>query len=99
MTFDGQSFAAGVPTRAAYKFNSYRLTYRYTLLCNRCWTLRIGATAKIRDARVQLGVDVAIAHEVFHRPREHLVEEVRQGHAARALARPPPLWARMPYFC
>lgn len=54
VSFQGRMFAAGVPTEATYKFNSYRLTYRYRLweTCN--WTVHVGATAKIRDAKVEL---------------------------------------------
>jgi hypothetical protein len=52
--FQGATFAAGVPTEATYKFNSYRLTYRYLLCSTRRWTVHVGATAKIRDAKVEL---------------------------------------------
>lgn len=53
--FDGATFAAGVPTEALYRFDSYRLTY---------WTrvrtqdvrsdFRAGFTLKVRDAAVGL---------------------------------------------
>ena len=37
-----------------YKFNSYRLGYRRDVLKSERWTIGVGFTAKIRDARVQL---------------------------------------------
>ncbi len=52
--FAGQTYAAGVPTKATYKFNSYRLGYHFTLFQRRTWNLRIGAVAKIRDAMTEL---------------------------------------------
>ncbi|MDJ0972963.1 MAG: hypothetical protein QNJ98_00710 [Planctomycetota bacterium] len=54
VSFDGQLFAAGQRTKATYKFNSYRLTYRYLLGCGCDWSLHVGATAKIRDAKIEL---------------------------------------------
>ncbi len=52
--FAGKDFIPGRPTEAIYKFNSFRLTYRYRLLSNRHWRWWIGFTAKIRAARVAL---------------------------------------------
>ncbi len=40
-----------------YKFNSYRLTYARDIVKSPQWTFRLGFTAKIRDARVQLSTD------------------------------------------
>lgn len=54
VTYQGRVFQAGTPTRGLYRFNSWRATWRYTLREDETWTLRLGATAKIRDARVQL---------------------------------------------
>lgn len=54
VTFRGAAYAAGVPTRATYRFNSYRLTYRYLLACCRDSALHVGATVKIRDAKIAL---------------------------------------------
>ncbi len=47
-------FPEGEFIDAFYKFNSYRLTYRRDLLVNGRWTLGVGFTAKIRDARIRL---------------------------------------------
>ena len=52
--FDGQSFAAGVPTKGTYKFSSYRLGYRYTFLHDERWRLRVGGTLFVRDAKIEL---------------------------------------------
>jgi hypothetical protein len=53
-SFAGGSFAAGTPTEATYKFNSWRLTYAYRLHDGPRWTWWIGFTSKIRDAKVEL---------------------------------------------
>lgn len=55
--FAGGSFAAGESADATYRFNSYRLTYAYRWHEGESWRWKIGATAKIRDARVQLEQD------------------------------------------
>jgi hypothetical protein len=39
---------------AVYRFDSYRLTYRYSFVMNRSFDLAAGATAKIRDAEISL---------------------------------------------
>lgn len=52
--FSGGTFAPGVPIDSDYKFDSYRLTYRYLVHESERWRWRIGATAFIRDARVEL---------------------------------------------
>lgn len=53
VSFSGVSFAPGA-TEAKYKFNSYRLTWRYTVHDSAAWTWKIGATGKIRDAKIEL---------------------------------------------
>ena len=50
--FNGGTFLSG-PATARYKFNSYRLTYRYRYFYRR-WKLWVGFTAKIRDAAIEL---------------------------------------------
>ncbi len=52
--FDGETFEPGVPVNATYRFNSYRLTYRYAFFENERWCWRVGFTAKIRDAEIAL---------------------------------------------
>ncbi len=59
LIFEGETFSANVPLEATYKFNSYRLIYRYDLLRKEKVEFGIGATAKIRDARIAVeGTDV-----------------------------------------
>jgi hypothetical protein len=50
--FDGETFPPDVVTRASYKFNSYRLMYRYCFHNGERWRWHVGFTAKIRDAEV-----------------------------------------------
>jgi hypothetical protein len=52
--FRGVAYAPGVPTTAEYRFNSYRATWRYSLLDGTLWTVKLGLTAKVRDARIAL---------------------------------------------
>lgn len=55
--FAGATFEADEPTEATYKFNSWRITYRYRFFRNEHWDLRVGFTAKIRDAKIELKQD------------------------------------------
>jgi hypothetical protein len=52
--FAGERFDAGVSTDATYKFNSWRLSYRYLLFDKPKWSGWLGFTAKIRDAKIEL---------------------------------------------
>ena len=52
--FAGSSYLPGVPTEATYQFDSWRLTYRYRFHHGDRWTWWVGATAKIRDAKIEL---------------------------------------------
>ncbi len=52
LAFFEETFPAGTPLAAAYKFNSYRLTYRYDLVRKGKWRVGIGLTAFIRDAAI-----------------------------------------------
>jgi hypothetical protein len=54
LQFDGETFAAGVPTEVHYRFDSYRLTYRYRFHEGTNWTWWGGATVKVRDANIRL---------------------------------------------
>jgi hypothetical protein len=53
IAFAGTTFAP-VSTDGAYKFSSYRGTWRYRVYQGPTWTWRIGFTGFIRDARVAL---------------------------------------------
>ena len=52
--FEGQDFAPNTSLDALFRFNSYRLTYRYALHNSDRLTIGIGLTGKIRDAEVRL---------------------------------------------
>lgn len=54
VSFAGETFAAGDPLLATYRFDSYRLTYRFSFVRNAELELAAGATAKIRDAEISL---------------------------------------------
>ena len=52
--FAGATYQPAVPTEATYKFNSYRLSYRYRFHNGARWTWWTGFTAKMRDAKIEL---------------------------------------------
>jgi hypothetical protein len=52
--FDGESFAPGTATDATYRFDSYRLTYRYRIHDGEEWIWNLGLTAFLRDAEIEL---------------------------------------------
>ncbi|GAB3908664.1 hypothetical protein GCM10028803_44720 [Larkinella knui] len=53
INFNNVLFPASQPTTAYYKFNSYRLTYRYDFVVRERWRVGAGFTAKIRDANTR----------------------------------------------
>lgn len=54
VNFAGKLFSANIDLNGTYKFNSYRLTYRYDFVQNPTLDFGLGFTAKIRDARVAI---------------------------------------------
>lgn len=52
--FNGSTFHAGRPVVAIYRFDSYRLTWRYRIIRSADWTFWAGLTGKLRDAEVSL---------------------------------------------
>jgi hypothetical protein len=54
LTFAGAFFPAGTPLHAVYRFDSYRLTYRYSFVRREALELAAGLTGKIRDAEIAL---------------------------------------------
>lgn len=52
--FAGTDFLANTPTDARFRFDSYRLTYRYNFVRTEDITFGLGVTAKIRDAEVSV---------------------------------------------
>ena len=61
--FAGGSFTPGSAVDSEYKFDSYRLTYRYLLYESDRWRFQIGATGFIRDARVELRQQGTVASD------------------------------------
>jgi hypothetical protein len=54
VNFSGTIFPANTALDASYKFNSYRLTYRYDIVKKPKIDFGLGFTAKIRDASIVL---------------------------------------------
>lgn len=52
--FYEEEFSADSPLAAVYRFNSYRLTYRYDLVRKENFKFGLGFTAKIRDAAISV---------------------------------------------
>ena len=54
INFAGVTFPADAPLDAMYRFDSYRLTYRYDVYRSDRFEFGLGLTAKIRDAEIWL---------------------------------------------
>jgi hypothetical protein len=54
VVFQDQEFAPFTQLKARYRFDSYRLTYRYDILVRKGFEAGLGLTAKIRDASIRL---------------------------------------------
>jgi hypothetical protein len=54
IVFEGVTFPANTDLTGTYKFNSYRLTYRYEIVLKPKFEFGLGFTAKIRDAKISL---------------------------------------------
>ncbi len=52
--FEGVEFPADTPLAGTYRFDSYRLTYRYDLSVGDRFKAGVGFTGKIRDAEIRL---------------------------------------------
>ena len=63
VVFDGFEIPAGAPIDATYRFDSYRVSYRYNFVRRDALTFGLGFTAKIRDAAVTLKSGEAGAEE------------------------------------
>ncbi len=59
--FHGKRFPAGTAINSSYRFDSYRLTYRYQLKDGQRLRLEAGLTAKVRSADITLMSDSAFA--------------------------------------
>ncbi len=54
VNFAGEAYEPGTPLEGTYKFNSWRLSYRYRFMDRESVQLTIGFTAKVRDAKIEL---------------------------------------------
>ena len=54
INFEGVTFPSNTDLTGTYKFNSYRLTYRYEIVQSEKLDFGLGFTAKIRDAKIAL---------------------------------------------
>lgn len=52
--FEDRDFPANTQLKGTYKFNSYRVTYRYRIINKPKIKFGLGFTAKIRDAKIEL---------------------------------------------
>jgi hypothetical protein len=79
--FNGDTFSGGQELAATYKFNSYRLTYRYKWHDGETWRWHVGFTAKVRDAKIQLmqGTVDSTKDDVGFVPLLHVAGRYRLG--------------------
>ena len=52
--FNGDLFSAGTPVESTFRFDSYRLIYRYLVRETDKWKFSFGGALKIRDAAIKL---------------------------------------------
>lgn len=62
--FEGVTFEPDIPVVVKYRFDSYRLTYRYGLIWGETFRLGLGVTAKIRDAAIEVESSLVQEEEV-----------------------------------
>lgn len=80
VAFNGAAFAPG-PVRVGYRFNSWRVSYRWPVLQTANWQWHAGITANVRDAEIsfsQPGV-AAAKDNVGVVPLLHVAGEARYG--------------------
>ena len=54
VSFAGTTFSPGTSTEGKYKFDTYRVSYRYLFLNKKAWRMHVGATLLVRDAKIEL---------------------------------------------
>jgi hypothetical protein len=94
--FAGESFSAAQLVNATYVFNSYRLTYKYRLFENKKWQIKLGFTAKIREAEIKLEnsektankTNVGFVPIIYFSSRYHFSDKVSLELSGDALAAP-----------
>jgi hypothetical protein len=85
VAFAGEIFEAGTPVEGTYRFNSWRIGYRYRLTDRPGLGFWIGFTAKLRDAEIRLrqGSTSARDTDLGFVPLLHLAADwrfARRGH-------------------
>lgn len=82
--FEGASFSSG-KTSGIYRFDSYRATWRRTVLESPDWTVKAGVTGKIRDAEITLrqGTTSASRTDTGFVPLLHVHVQRQLGERAR----------------
>lgn len=73
--FEGESFAPNVLLNGVYRFNSYRLSYKYQWPVRENVHIGLGVTAKIRDA----AISVADADKISKKTNVGFVPLIRFG--------------------
>jgi hypothetical protein len=85
IVFQGHTFSKDTKVDSSYRFDSYRLTYRYTFLKTAALDLAAGLTGKIRSADIALMSDDGATTAYAHRsdlgavPLINLMAEWRPG--------------------
>lgn len=64
IVYQDQVFAAGSTVQTLYRFNSYRLTYRYAVVDRERTSVKVGFTGKLRDAEIAVSQDGPAASRV-----------------------------------
>ena len=79
--FAGESFNTDSPVTGEYRFNSWRVGYRYHLRDRSNWDLWLGGTLKVRDAEIKLiqGATSSSDDDLGLVPLLHLAGEYRLG--------------------
>ena len=88
VTFAGRTFDPVTATEARYRFDSWRVGYRYRFHDGERWRWWVGATLKIRDAEIRLsqpGVGSANDTDVGFVPLAHVAGEFRFADRWRVL--------------
>lgn len=62
ITYQGKTFAKGTEVQSIYRFDSYRLTYRYAFIDTDSLDIAAGITGKIRSADIALLSESGYAH-------------------------------------
>lgn len=62
VTYRDKTFTAGSSVKSTYRFDSYRLTYRYDVIAADNITVSLGLTGKIRSADIAIMDDSGYAH-------------------------------------